>query len=109
VRELAEALARLAGGLGAHDVRQDAADRGLAVAVAIRVDDEPPASALLAAVIALRMVATDLMVFAGIEPDEAAAAVREGIRSREVRSPPAPAGPPFSWRRWLRMPFSRKA
>jgi hypothetical protein len=107
VRELAGALAQVAGGLGAHAARQDAADRGLAVAVAISADDEPADSDFAAAVMAVRMVATDLMVFAGIEPDEAAAAVREAIRSREVRPPPETVELPFSWRRWLRMPFSR--
>jgi Fusaric acid resistance protein-like len=109
VRELADALAQLADGLGSRDIRQHAADRALAVAAEISADGDPPDSAFAAAVIGVRMVATDLMVFAGIEPDDAVAAVMEGIQSREVRPPPEAARPPFSWRRWLRMPFSRKA
>ena len=108
VRELADALTELAGGLGAREVRQNAADRGLAVAAEISADGEPPDSAFAAAVMSVRMVAADLMVFAGIEPDDAAAAVEEGIQSRRVAAPPEAAHLPFSWRRWLRMPFSRR-
>jgi fusaric acid resistance family protein len=106
VHELANALTAVARGLGDRAVRQHAADRSLAVAVEITVDDAVPEMA--AAVTSVQMVATDLMVFAGIEPDEAATAVRDGVRSRDVRSPPQPAQLPFTWRRWLRMPFNRK-
>ena len=53
------------------------------------------------------MVATDLMVFAGIDADNAVSAVREGLRSRDVRSPPETLQLP-SWRRWLRLPFRRR-
>jgi len=106
VRELAEAQMELAGDLGARTVRQHAADRGLAVAGEISADGEPPDSAFTAAAMSVRMVATDLMVFAGIDPDDAVAAVREGIESRRVPDPPEVVDLPF-WRRWLRMPFSR--
>lgn len=105
--ELAEALTKLATNLGDRTVRQDVADRGLALAAGISADGAPPESTFAAAVVSVRMVATDLMVVAGIEPGDAAAAVREGIESRRVRVPPAPARLPFSWRRWLRMPFIR--
>ncbi len=107
VRELAQALEELAGGLGNRTVRQRAADRSLAVAVQVSAAGELD-SPLAAAVMAARMVATDLMVFAGIEPDEAAAAVREGMQSQRVTVPAATPRLPFSWLRWLRMPFSRK-
>jgi hypothetical protein len=106
VRELAEALVELAGGLGAQAVRQHAADQGLAVAIGISASGESPDSPLAAAVMSVRMVAIDLMVFAGMELDDAIAAVREGIEARRVPPPPQ-AARPFSWRRWLRMPFSR--
>jgi hypothetical protein len=109
VRELAEALEELAGGLGARAVRQHAADRSLAVAVEISVEGEPADSPFAAAVMSVRMVATDLMVFAGIDSDDAVAAVREGLRSRDVRSPPATAHLPSTWRRWLRLPFGRRS
>jgi uncharacterized membrane protein YgaE (UPF0421/DUF939 family) len=108
VRELAEALTELADGLGVQAERQDVADRALAVAGEISVDGAPPDSAYASAVMSVRMVATDLMVVAGIEPDEAVDAVREGIESRRVASPPEAPQLPFSWRRWLRRPFSRK-
>jgi fusaric acid resistance family protein len=106
VRELAQALEDVAGGLGDRTVRQHAADRGLAVAGEISAGDEPPDSAFAAAVMSVRIVAVDLMVFAGMELDDAVAAVREGIEARKVPPPPK-ATRPFSWRRWLRMPLSR--
>jgi hypothetical protein len=108
VRDLARALAELSGGLGDRAVRQHAADRGLAVAVEISADGESSDSSFAAAVMSVRMVATDLMVFAGIDSDDAVAAVRDGLRSRDVRSPPAAARLPPAWRRWLRLPFSRR-
>ena len=42
VRDLAQAVADVAGGLGARAVRQHAADRGLAVAVAMSADGGGP-------------------------------------------------------------------
>jgi Fusaric acid resistance protein-like len=108
VRELADALTELAAGLGSRDVRQNAADRALAVAAGVSADGERPDSAFAAAVMSVRMVATDLMVVAGIEFNDAVAAMREGIESRRVPAPPEVVQLPFSWRRWLRMPFSRK-
>lgn len=108
VLELAEALEQLAGGLGTQAVRQHAADRGLTVAGEISASGEPPDSAFAAAVMSARMVAVDLMIFAGIDPDEALAAVREGVRSQRVPAPPATARLPFSWRRWLRRALSQR-
>jgi hypothetical protein len=107
VRDLAQALDELAGGLGLRAVRQRVADRGLGVAAEISADGEPPDSAFAAAVLSVRMVVADLMVFAGIDSEDAVAAVREGIDSRRVPAPPEAADLPFSWRRWVRMPFSR--
>jgi hypothetical protein len=106
VRELAKALEALAADLGARAARQRAADRGLAVAGEISAGDEPPDSLFAAAVMGVRMVATDLMVFAGMDLEDALAAVREGIEARKVPPPPQ-AARPFTWRRWLKMPFSR--
>jgi Fusaric acid resistance protein-like len=106
VRELAQTVEELAGDLGDRAVRQRAADRSLAVAGEISADGEAPDSAFAAAVMSVRMTAIDVMVFAGTELGDAVAAVREGIEARKVPSPPK-AVRPFSWRRWLRMPFSR--
>jgi uncharacterized membrane protein YgaE (UPF0421/DUF939 family) len=108
MRYLAQALEELAGGLGLRAVRQQVADRGLAVAAEISADGEPPDPAFAAAVMSVRMVAADLMVVAGIDADDAVAAVREGVESHRVPAPPETADPPFSWLRWLRMPFVRQ-
>jgi hypothetical protein len=106
VRELAKALGELAEGLSDRDVRQHAADRSLAVAVEVSTHGDGKAAP---AVVGVQMVATDLMVFAGIDSEEAVTAVEEGLRSRDVRSPPKAPASPFSWRSWLRMPFRRKS
>ena len=106
VRKLADALTELSGDLGATAVRQHAADRGLAVAAEISPDSASADSAFAAAVMSVRLVAIDLMVVAGIDPDDAVAAVRGGIESQRVPAPPAIVEP-FSWLRWLRMPFTR--
>jgi hypothetical protein len=106
VLELTEALKELADDLDARTVRQHVADRALAVAAQISIDREPPDSTFAAAVMSVRMVATDLMVVAGIEPPEAVEAVREGIQSHRVADPPT-VRRPFSWGSWLSMPFAR--
>jgi uncharacterized membrane protein YgaE (UPF0421/DUF939 family) len=106
VHELSEALSEIAAGLDLRPRRQRAADRALAVAGEISSNNEESDSAFAAAVLGVRMVATDLMVFAGMELEDAQGAVREGIEARRVARPPR-AARPFSWRRWLRMPFSR--
>jgi hypothetical protein len=80
VRELADVLATLPGELADRDVRQRAADRAFEVAGAAPIP-------------AVRMAAIDIMVFAGVELDDAVEAVRAGILEREVRRPPAPARP----------------
>ncbi len=101
VRELVRALRQLAGGLDDRAVRQHAADRGLAVAGEVATVGERPGSAFLAALMGVSMVATDLMVFAGVEPEAAVAAVQEGIQARPVPTPPEAAPKRFNWRRWL--------
>lgn len=108
VLELAEAFGQLAAGLDERAVRQHAADRVLAVAVEVSTDDVHPGSALATALMSVRMVATDLMAFAGVEPDAAVAAVRDGIQSRAVSAPPEVARSPFNWRGWLQR-FGREA
>ena len=99
VRDLAGALTALARDLGDRETRQRAADRAFDVATAIAGSDSTPESTLAAGVIAVRMLAIDLMVFAGVEFDAAAAAVREGILEHQV---PTPAPQPRGVVDWLR-------
>ena len=108
VRELADALSELAADLGTRSVRQDVADRALAVATRTSADGASIDAPVAAAVLAVRLVATDLMVFSGIELEAASTAVREGIGSQRVAPPAATASPRLSWRRWLRKPFARE-
>jgi hypothetical protein len=103
VRELAEAFEHLASELDEREARQRAADRALGVTRRVTPNEAHADSALAAAIVAVRMVATDLMVFAGIDQADAVEAVREGISEHRVSTPPQP----FNWRRWLRWPFKR--
>jgi hypothetical protein len=101
VRVLADLLASLAGHLGDIETRQRAADRALEVATSIRTDDLEGDSTLSLAVMAVRTVATDLIVFAGVDLGDAVAAVREGILEHQVRQPAPVAPKRFGWLRRL--------
>jgi uncharacterized membrane protein YgaE (UPF0421/DUF939 family) len=103
-RDLAGALAALAGDLGDRETRQRAANRAFAVATASGGSDATPDSTLAVAVIVVRVLAIDLMVFAGVEFDDAAEAVREGILKHQV---PAPAPPRRGLIAWLRSRLRR--
>jgi hypothetical protein len=92
VRDLAGALAALAGDLGDRGTRQRAANRAFEVATALVGTDPTPDSTLAAGVIATRVLAIDAMVFAGIDFDAASDAVREGILEHQVPPPPPPRG-----------------
>jgi uncharacterized membrane protein YgaE (UPF0421/DUF939 family) len=91
-RDLAGALAALAGDLGDRETRQRAANRAFEVATALVGSDPTPDSTLAAGVIATRVLAIDVMVFAGIDFDAASDAVREGILEHRVPPPPPPRG-----------------
>jgi uncharacterized membrane protein YgaE (UPF0421/DUF939 family) len=67
VRELADVLRTLAAGLGDRATRQRSADRAFAVADAVADERAAPDSGPALAMVALRMVATDIMVFAGVD------------------------------------------
>jgi Fusaric acid resistance protein-like len=95
-RGFAEAAANLADDLADREARQRAADRALDVARQLGGAEVGADAALLAAISAARMVATDVMTFAGVDADEARDAVREGTGVFEV-SPP-PSSPPPLWR-----------
>ncbi|MDQ3859777.1 MAG: FUSC family protein [Actinomycetota bacterium] len=91
VRGLAGVLAELAHELGDRETRQRAADRALEVANTVSGADAPAGSTLALAVTGVRLVAADLMVFAGVNLDDAVEAVREGILEQRVAAPaPAP-------------------
>jgi uncharacterized membrane protein YgaE (UPF0421/DUF939 family) len=100
VRALARVLNDLASNPGDHTTRQSAVDRSLRVARQMASSVEPPGSALDTATIAIRMVVADIMVFAGVDPDEALAAAREGTGEFRVPAPPRALRTPFRWHRW---------
>jgi len=95
VRALGELLAELAHGLGVRETRQRAADRALQVATTTPGADAPDASPLAVTAIGVRLVATDVMVFAGINLDDAVEAVREGILDQRVAAPAPEPGRRF--------------
>jgi hypothetical protein len=100
VRELAGVLNDLASNPGDHTARQNAVDRSLQASRRIASAAEPPGSALDAAIIAIRIVAADIMVFAGVDPEEALAAAQEGTGEFRVPVPPRAPRLPFKWHRW---------
>ena len=99
VRDLADVLGALAGDLGDRETRQRAVDRAFDVARRVAGSDATPDTTLAVGVVAVQMLAVDLMVFAGVELDAAVAAVREGILEHHV---PAPAPPTRGLVGWLR-------
>jgi uncharacterized membrane protein YgaE (UPF0421/DUF939 family) len=100
VHELAGALADLARRPGDHATRQRAADRALEAARHLADSETPPGSALAAAIMAVRMLAADVMVFAGVDPAQAGGAVQEGTGQLRVPVPPPTPRTPFSWKPW---------
>jgi fusaric acid resistance family protein len=96
VRELAGVLRDLSADLGDQTTRQSAADRALDVARGLSRDEPSALSPFAEAVVAARMVTTDVMVFAGVDPKQAVDAVREGTGEFHVPSPVQPARMPFA-------------
>jgi hypothetical protein len=74
--------------LGDRETRQRAADRALEVANATSGADTPAGSTLAVAITGVRMVAIDIMVFAGIDLDDAVQGVWEGILEQQVAALP---------------------
>jgi hypothetical protein len=104
VQRLAGALREMASSPGDRAIRQAAADRALAVARDLS-DAEPSAPPGLAtAVLAVQMVTVDVMVVAGVDVDEAAAAVRQGTGEFLVPAPPPTPRLPFASDRRRRRP-----
>jgi Fusaric acid resistance protein-like len=97
VRQLSEALAALAPRPAERAARQRAVDCSLEILGEMRSVRARPGPDLAAALTAARLAVTDLMLFAGVEPDEARAATRE-----EESHPEPEVRPPASARRgWL--------
>jgi hypothetical protein len=95
VGDLADALGELADRPGDRSTRQQAADRALEVARRLTKDAPASEPEAVAAIVALRTVASDLMVFAGVDPEQADAAVREGTGEFRVPAPPSSPRAPF--------------
>lgn len=90
VRDLADVIASLARGLDGHDARQRAADRSLELATRITADAGPADADRTLLTHGLRMVATDVIAFAGVDLADAIKAVRAGALVQRV-PPTAPA------------------
>jgi hypothetical protein len=87
MRELACVLTDLARARGDVDARQRAVDRVLDVTRGFAVEAAPLGPAMTAAVASLRMVAFDVIVYAGVGADQAATALGNGsVRLRATRS-----------------------
>ncbi len=98
VRELADVLAQLATELGERQARQRAADRALGIARRVAAAGGPSESRVALAM--LQTVAADIMIFAGVVRDEAAAAIQKTSGEPDVSVPPqTPRVPFFSTRR----------
>jgi len=100
VRALGNALADLAKDPGGRASRQRAADEALVVARGLPWGDAPPEPERNAAIFAIRMIATDLMIFAGVGPDQAHEAMGEDTGELEVPAPARAPRVPFDARRW---------
>ncbi|MEU8246672.1 FUSC family protein [Nonomuraea sp. NPDC048916] len=106
---LAPSVARLAGilrdlstGLGVRADRQRAANQVLEAISELDVEGMQAEATGRDAVAALHMTAIDVLVFAGVKPEEASAAVNQGIRFRVAKPPAPPRLPVVSalLRRW---------
>jgi hypothetical protein len=100
-----ERAARTASGRKPHDeanceTRQHAAEHALEVANAVSGADAPAGTTLALTVTGVRLVATDVMVFAGVNLDDAVEAVREGILEQRVAAPGAAPMGRFGRLRW---------
>lgn len=88
VRELSCALSDLANNLDDGPARQQIADRAFQMTHAFTDTDAASTATLEPAISVLRMVAADIMVFAGVKLQDAREAVRHGAEGSPVDSPP---------------------
>jgi hypothetical protein len=104
VRKLADALTDLAKDPGDRVTRQHASDHALAVGRRLPSSDLRTEPERGAAVVAVRMIAVDIMVFAGVDPDQAQAAMRDDTGDLEVPTPAPTPRVPFNVSRWKPTP-----
>jgi hypothetical protein len=107
VERLAGALKEMAEDPGDRATRQDAADHALGVARELAESEgerTAESSDLAAAVLALRTVTVDVMAVAGVDYDDAVAAVRQGGGELQVPRPPRTPRVPFVLERRPRHP-----
>jgi uncharacterized membrane protein YgaE (UPF0421/DUF939 family) len=111
VRALSATLAELAQQPGDRDTRQRAVERSLDILREMRSITADPNPELAAALAAARVAVVDLMLFAGVDADEARAATREKPRRQpelDVPVRPATRKPLFRGvARWLLRWLSR--
>jgi uncharacterized membrane protein YgaE (UPF0421/DUF939 family) len=95
VRSLAGALAALAGRPGDRQARLDAIHGALEASRGLPHRDAPVDSAMGATAVAVRMVAGDIMAFAGVPPEQAGHICGEDSCDLPVPAPPAAPRTPF--------------
>ncbi len=103
VRRIAQALDDMATDPGDRATRQGAVEHALDIARDLVRSGAPAGSPMAGALYAVQVVITDMMVFAGVDTDDAVAAVRAGTGEFRVPAPPVTPRVPFvSGRRWPR-------
>lgn len=95
VRTVGEAVEDLSLQPGDRETRQRAADAALGVSRRLEGIDEPVEEAFVGAIAMMRVVAIDLMSFAGVETDNATRAVTNATSEVEVVPPPPTQRVPF--------------
>jgi hypothetical protein len=102
VSALATVLGDLAEQPGDQATRQRAVDRSLEILREMRTVRADPEAEVTTVLAAARVAVTDLLFFAGVDPDEARAATREGRPKERELEVPAPAAARKGWFRLLR-------
>jgi uncharacterized membrane protein YgaE (UPF0421/DUF939 family) len=90
VRDLSALLSDLSAEPGDRAARQHAADRALQIAHRLVRVEAPSERAIWTAVAAVRLVAAEIVVFAGVDPREAEEAVRDGGEVHVLNQPSTP-------------------
>jgi len=96
IRELSTVIAALAEAPGDRSTRQRAAHQALEAGRPVEADAAPDQTSVVTVAV-LRIVARDVMVFAGLTIDQAEAAMRAGEAEADVPAPPATPRVPFGF------------